>query len=247
MEEGTRPRLDRERILDAAESIASTEGVGSLTMRRIGSELGADPTAIYRHFRNKQEMLIGLADRLFGTMPQIDDGLDWRESLKAELRYAMRRYRSHPELAMLLAVQPDDTPNLQVIAEWVLARLAERGLSPADSARMFQIIENHVVGAGLYYTLIEHADDPRLVDTDAMRRAYALLPADRFPHAVAAAPHLFPDLDESFDFGTEIILDAIERIAANGDHTPEEGPDGHEASHGHSGRRPDRARDGGVR
>jgi AcrR family transcriptional regulator len=257
MEEGTRPRLDRQRILDAAERIASTEGVGKLTMRRIGAELGVDPTAIYRHFRNKQEMLIGLADRLFGTVPPLDETLHWRESLKAELRYAMRRYRSHPELAMLLAVQPDDSPNLQVIAEWLLARLAERGLSAQDSARMFQIIENHVVGAGLYYTLIEHANDPRLQDTEAMRRAYALLPADRFPHAVAAAPHLFPDLDESFDFGTEIILDAIERIAANGSgthgpvgHPPSprrREPDGHEANRGRGDGRPDRAGDSRVR
>jgi len=256
-EDGARPRLDRERILDAAESIAHTEGVGKLTMRRIGRELGVDPTAVYRHFRNKQEMLMCLADRLFGTVPLLDENLGWRERVKAELRYALGRYRSHPELAMLLAVQPDDTPNLQVIAEWLLARLAERGLSPEDSARMFQIIENHVVGTGLYYTLIEHADDPRLTDTEAMRRAYALLPADRFPHASAAAPHLFPDLDESFDFGTEIILDAIDRIAANGSGTngpagatttpQEEEPDGHQASSGRGGGRPDRARDRRVR
>ena len=46
-----------------------------------------------------------------------------------------------------------------------------------------------------------------------MRRVYALLPADQFPHAVRVAPHLFPDLDESFDFGTDVILDAIERLA----------------------------------
>src|SRR6478752_4690724 len=218
---GVRPRLDRERILDAAESIARTDGVGKLTMRRIGSELGVDPTAIYRHFRNKQEMLVGLADRMFGTLPPLDPNLGWRESLKADLRYGMHRYRSHPELAMLLAVQPDNTPNLQVIAE------------------------NHVVGAGLYYTLIEHAGDPRLEDREAMRRAYALLPADRFPHAVAVAPHLFPDLDESFDFGTEIILDAIDRMAVTT--TQEERPDGQQASRGSGSGRPDRDGDGGVR
>jgi hypothetical protein len=47
-----------------------------------------------------------------------------------------------------------------------------------------------------------------------MRRLYALLPADQYPHAVAASAHLFPDLDESFDFGSELILDAIDRLAA---------------------------------
>ncbi len=46
-----------------------------------------------------------------------------------------------------------------------------------------------------------------------MRRAYALLPADELPHAVEAAPHLFPDFDESYDRATDLILDAIERQA----------------------------------
>ena len=109
-EEPARPRLDRERILDAAEAIASSEGVGKLTMRRIGAELGNDPTAVYRHFRNKQELLVHLADRLFGTEIAVDPGLAWREQMKIEFRHAMYRYRSHPDLAMLLAVQPDDTP-----------------------------------------------------------------------------------------------------------------------------------------
>jgi AcrR family transcriptional regulator len=215
-EDAVRPRLDRERILIAAEAIARAEGVGRLTLRRIGAELGADPTAVYRHFRNKDELLIQLADRLFGIVPELDPDLGWREMFKAELRHGMYRYRSHPDLAMLLAVQPDDTPSLQAIAEWTLARLAERGLSAPDAARVFQLIENHVVGCGLYYALIENADDPRLRDADAMRRLYALLPDGEYPHAVAAAPYLFPDLDESFDFGTEVILDAIERLAGNG-------------------------------
>jgi hypothetical protein len=44
-----RIRLDRERILDAAEAITRREGIDKLTLRRIGTELGADPTAVYRH------------------------------------------------------------------------------------------------------------------------------------------------------------------------------------------------------
>jgi AcrR family transcriptional regulator len=219
-EEPARPRLDRERILDAAELIASSEGVGKLTMRRIGAELGNDPTAVYRHFRNKQELLVHLADRLFGTVVEVDPTLSWREQLKLEFRHALYRYRAHPDLAMLLAVQPDDTPSLQRIAESMLAKLDELGLSDEDAGRMFQVIENHIVGTGLYYALVESANDPRLRDPDAMRRVYALLPADQFPNAVRVAPHLFPDLDKSFDYASDMILDAIERLASQtGPHT----------------------------
>jgi AcrR family transcriptional regulator len=212
-EDNARPRLDRERILDAAEAIASSEGIGKLTMRRIGAELGADPTAVYRHFRNKDELLVQLADRLFGTLPEVDPSLSWREQEKVEFRYAMNRYRAHPDLAQLLAVQPDDTPSLQDIANRMLGLLAEQGLDPETAARIFQVIETHIVGTGLYFSLVEHGDDPRLRDADGMRRVYALLPKDTHPHAVAAAPFLFPDLDASFDFATDLILDAIERLA----------------------------------
>jgi len=208
-----RTRLDRARILDAAETIADSEGVGRVTMRRIGAELGVDPTAIYRHFRNKEELLIELADRLFGIEPPVDPELPPREQLRAHMRYGLSRYRRHPDLAQLLAVQPDDTPNLQRIAESGISLLRQMGLPPAEAAAMFQVIENHVVGTGLYYALIEAAEDPRLGDPDAMRRAYALLPETTHPAVVEAAGHMFPDLDASYDLGTELILDAVERLA----------------------------------
>ena len=213
--EPTRPRLDRERILDAAESIVASEGVGKLTMRRIGAELGADATATYRHFRSKDEMLLALADRLFGSPFEPDAGLCWRDAEKARLRHAMDRYRSHPDLARLLALQPDDTPSLQRVADQTIGMLMKRGLSAEDAARMFHVLENHAVGTGLYYSLIDHADDPRLRDPEAMRRVYAVLPADEYPYAVEAASHLFPDVDETFDFGTDLILDAVEALAKN--------------------------------
>jgi AcrR family transcriptional regulator len=208
-----RGRLDRERILDAAQAIAERDGVAKLTMRRIGAELGADPTAVYRHFRDKHELLVELADRLFGTVPEIDPDLGWRETLKIEMRYGLNRYRSHPDLAMLLAVQPDDTPSLEKIADRELSLLRAAGLTIPQATAFFQIIENHVVGTGLYYSLVESSHDRRLNDPEAMRRAYALLSADELPHAVEAAAHLFPDFDESFDRASELILDAIERQA----------------------------------
>jgi AcrR family transcriptional regulator len=208
-----RGRLDRERILDAAQEIVEREGVAKLTMRRIGAAIGADPTAVYRHFRDKHELLVQLADRLFGIGPDLPEGLDWREALRIELRYGLNRYRKHPSLAMLLAAQPDDTPSLQRIADGTISLMREAGLTIAQAAEMHHVIENHVVGTGLYYSLIEDSSDPRLHDPDAMRRVYALLPADEYPHAVEASPHLFPDLDASFDRASDLIIEAIERQA----------------------------------
>jgi AcrR family transcriptional regulator len=218
--EEERVRLDRDRILDAAEAIAANEGVGKLTMRRLGAELGADPTALYRHFRNKDELLVELADRLFGRSLELDPALPWRERLRLQLRHGLNRYRAHPDLALLLAQQPDDTPALRRLMEDALSLLAEVGLPPEDQGLIYQVLENHVVGTGLYYAITEANPDLRTDRLPGLRRSLAMLPVEEFPHLTTAAPHLFPDMDEAFDLGTEIVADAIERLVRHRASTP---------------------------
>jgi AcrR family transcriptional regulator len=209
-----RARLDRDGIVAVAERIVAAEGLDALSMRRIGAELDADPTALYRHFRSKGELLVELAGRSFAEAPALDPADDWRVRLRAELSHELARYRVHPDLAALLARQPDDEPRLVRMNERLLAILADAGLAPADAARLFHVIENFVVGSGLYTTLLEHAPDPRVSDRAAMRRHYAGLDAAELPHAAAAAPHLFPPQQEIFDAGVELLIAAIERAAA---------------------------------
>lgn len=216
-----RVRLDRDRILAAAEAIADAEGVGKLTMRRLGAELGADPTALYRHFRNKAELLVELADRLFGRTAPLDPTQSWREQFMHQMRFGLDRYRRHPELAVLLAQQPDDTPSLQRLMDQSLGLLAKAGLTPEEAGPIYQTVENHVVGSGLYYAFTEGHPEFRLDHVPGLRRSLALLPEDEFPHLTKAAPHMFPSLDEAFDRGSELIADHIERIvAAKGGSTP---------------------------
>jgi AcrR family transcriptional regulator len=209
--DGAAVRLDRHVILAAAERIVGTEGLGALTMRRIGTELGADPTAVYRHFRNKEELLTCLAERMFSTEPEVDPSLSWQNQLRAHIRHAFDRYRAHPDLGILLARQPDDLRPLVMITERTMELLVDgAGMSLQDAAEMDHMIENHVVGCGLFFAISDYRD-PVLTDRGAMRRAYALLPADQFPLSSAAAPHLFPDPDTIFERTTELLIGAIER------------------------------------
>ena len=207
-------RLDREVILQAAERIVGSEGLRALTMRRIGNELGADPTAVYRHFRNKEELLTCLAERLFSTEPDLDPAQPWQDQLRLHIRHAFDRYRAHPDLGILLARQPDDLPPLVRITEQTLALLVDgAGLTLEQAAEMSHQIENHVVGCGLFFAISEYRD-PTVTDRGAMRRAYALLPSGNFPYASAAAPFLFPDPDDMFERTTELLIEAIERAGS---------------------------------
>jgi AcrR family transcriptional regulator len=59
-----RTQLSRELILAAALDIVDSDQVRELTMSRLGKALGADPSAVYRHFRNKDELLLAMADAM---------------------------------------------------------------------------------------------------------------------------------------------------------------------------------------
>ena len=207
-------RLDRGSILDAAERIVRAEGLQALTMRRIGAELGADPTAAYRHFTSKEAMLTALAERIFATEPECHPEASWQDQLRALVRHAYERYRAHPELAVFLARQPDDLPSLIALTERLLALLIDgAGLEHRQAALFSHALEHHAVGSGLFLAVALTPDDARLTDVPGLRAAYAMLPEATMPHARAAAPYLFPAPDVVFDFTTDLIVDAIERTA----------------------------------
>jgi len=57
--------LDPDMIIDAALRLIEAPGGNALTVRRLGVELGADPSAIYRYFRNVDALLIAVSDRRY--------------------------------------------------------------------------------------------------------------------------------------------------------------------------------------
>ncbi|MGK4582198.1 TetR/AcrR family transcriptional regulator [Kitasatospora sp. HPMI-4] len=59
---GRPPRISREEIIGTALRILDEEGVDRLTMRRLASEIGSTPMALYHHVRNKDELLVLLLD-----------------------------------------------------------------------------------------------------------------------------------------------------------------------------------------
>ncbi|MBO0610745.1 TetR/AcrR family transcriptional regulator [Myceligenerans salitolerans] len=59
-----RPTLTRDRVLDAGVAMADAEGIGTLSMRRLGKELGVEGMALYNHVKNKDDLFEGMLDRV---------------------------------------------------------------------------------------------------------------------------------------------------------------------------------------
>lgn len=67
----------RERILDAARTLFAMEGFEAVTMRRIGERCDYTPSAIYKHFPNKNAILDELrSDALSQLALAITEGID---------------------------------------------------------------------------------------------------------------------------------------------------------------------------
>src|SRR6185437_5034921 len=78
-----RTRLSRSAVVDRAIELADAEGVDALTIRRLATELGVTPMALYWHFRSKEELITGLADRIWGEIrTDVDPALPWQDQLR---------------------------------------------------------------------------------------------------------------------------------------------------------------------
>ncbi|MCW2768965.1 MAG: TetR family transcriptional regulator [Aeromicrobium sp.] len=95
-------RYRRADIVERAVGILDQYGLPDLSMRRIAGELGLQPSALYHHFANKQELLAVVADELLerGARPAAET-VSWDQQVVAlshELREAMLAYRDGAEL-----------------------------------------------------------------------------------------------------------------------------------------------------
>lgn len=89
-------RYHRSDIVERALGVLDTYGLADLTMRRLGAELGLQPSALYHHFANKQTLLAAVADELLARGRRDRCGGAWDErvvAVCAELRDAMLAYR----------------------------------------------------------------------------------------------------------------------------------------------------------
>src|SRR3954452_22812324 len=136
-EQASRGPLSRDRILDAAVDLARQDGPTALSMRRIAQELDVWPMSLYRHFRDKDELLDALAERAASGI-KVDDGDDWRAQVRSLLARARTAFERHPGGARL-----HREPALRDAGPALLAR---GGLSRREAARAWDVLVAYAAG-----------------------------------------------------------------------------------------------------
>ena len=78
----SRAHLTRERVLETAVAFADRHGLEALSMRKLGDELGASAMSAYYYFPNKERLLDGMVDVVFGEIEPPSLELDWKTAMR---------------------------------------------------------------------------------------------------------------------------------------------------------------------
>jgi AcrR family transcriptional regulator len=144
---GGRPaRLSREAVVGAARAIIERDGVEALTMRNVARELGSSPMAIYRHVRDKDDLLVGVLDCLAADVPRPRFSNAPRERVLQACRAMHDGLAEHDWVVDVLAQGDLIARTILWVTEVIVAGLIDCGLSERQAADGYRAIWQFTVG-----------------------------------------------------------------------------------------------------
>ena len=206
---GARPPLTREAVVSAAVAMADAEGLGRLSMRRLGETLGVEAMSLYHHLPNKTALLDAMVDRVFAEMDP-PSGDDWRAGLRARAvsqRAVLRRHRW-----ALSVIESRATPGYETIRhhEATLGFLRRTGFAVRATGHAYALLDAFVMGFVLQEQQLPFDDDsaPDVAAGILDQHAAVELPhlAEFMSEVVLAGGY---DFGDEFDVGLDLVLDAV--------------------------------------
>ncbi len=133
-------------------------------MRRVATELGVAPNALYSHFADKATLVDAVLDSLLGEIqPQGLDRADWRDGLVRLMEDSRAMLLAHSELMPHLMSRPMRGPNASRLGEVTLALLERGGITGSPAVAALRALLTFTFGSVIL-------DAPRMQDPDIARR-----------------------------------------------------------------------------
>jgi AcrR family transcriptional regulator len=216
MARGTRTKklpLSKDRIVDAAVALADAGGFESLTMRNLAEELGSAPMSLYRHFANKEELLDGMIDVVFGEMYPPAIGGDWRIELRERGISARSALRQHPWAIGLMETRMHPGPASAVHHNATMGCLREAGFPFREAVHAYNLLDCYTYGFALQEKTIpfetpEESAEMAEVTVGDMGATYPYL-AEVVSEFATSGGY---DYTGEFEFGLDFILDGLDRF-----------------------------------
>src|SRR5215467_3427484 len=147
--------LTRDAIVQRALEIGDEEGLEALSVRRLASDLGVTPMALYRHVRDKNDLYNAMLEAVmadFDLTAGIRPTMPWQRQVRRALQNAVDLLTARPvTLPLQIAYQGPLTPSIARSLEASLGILLQAGFRPRDAVALGRLVTSVVAGLLLLY------------------------------------------------------------------------------------------------
>jgi AcrR family transcriptional regulator len=217
-----RAPLSRPQILGAAVQLADDAGIGAVTMRGLAQRLGIEAMSLYHHVADKNELLDGMVELLVGEINDrvvhvLPDGADWKPVVRGRILTARQVLLAHPWSPAV--IESREGFNVAVVRyfESLAGLLREGGLSVRLVHRAMHALGSRALGfsqelfapgAGAGATEDENPMPPGAAE--AFPYLTEIVTQEIHDHGSMLG---WCDDQVEFEFGLDLILDGLERLA----------------------------------
>ena len=215
MQVGKTEPLSEERVLRTAVALADRHGIEWLSMRKLADELGVSAMSPYYYVANKDRLIDGMVDIVFGEIEPPSLELDWKTAMRrraVSTREALNRHRW--AIGHMEGRTDHGAANLR-LHDAVLGCLRAAGFSLEATVHAYSVQDAYIYGFVLQETDMA-SETPDDFAAEAQRQM------DAYEDVLAAYPHLVEvvgghvakagyDYDTEFLFGLDLILDGLEK------------------------------------
>jgi AcrR family transcriptional regulator len=225
--ESPRLPLTRERVLRAAVELADARGIGSLTMRNLGHELGVEAMSLYNHVANKEDLLDGVVEVVTGevlaAVNEIDasGAADWKQAMRRRILAAREVLLRHRWAPGVLESRTTAPPTVLQHYDSLLGLMLEAGFSIDLAHHAFHALGSRTLGFSQELFVSGDEDVPPEMAAVMVQQIAA-----GFPHLGELVRVVYHDTGSTlgsgcddqfeFEFGLDLILDGLERLKDEG-------------------------------
>ncbi|MDX2701310.1 TetR/AcrR family transcriptional regulator [Streptomyces sp. PA03-6a] len=211
----TRTTLTRQRVVHAAVELADAGGLETISMRKVGEAVGVEAMSLYNHVANKEDLLDGMVDLVFGEVELPTPGGDWRQAMRQRaisMRLALSRHRWAIGL-----MESRSTPGPATLRhhDAVLGCLRQGGLSLTLTAHAVSVLDSYIYGFALQEKTLPFGTPEETAElADSIMSGFG---DGEYPYLteIATAHVMRPgySYSDEFESGLDLILNGLQQAA----------------------------------
>jgi TetR/AcrR family tetracycline transcriptional repressor len=186
--------LTRRAIVERALELGDAEGLEAVSLRRLASELGVTPMSLYRHVKDKQDLVNAMYEAIvegFDLKADIKPSMKWTTQLRRSLMNIIALHERPVALPLAIAYSGSGSPAIWRLYDDGLDILLRGGLTRREAVAVNRMLSILVAG---YLMLFRQAPPPEPNELALARKRFELellsLPRAEYPNVAASAAEL---------------------------------------------------------